>query len=81
MDFFINDDPADMTHGAIALPGQCLSKHVVMAVTIDSFCAEHNVQPDVIKVDVEGFEPCVIEGARRLIGQHRPMVWFVELHP
>ncbi len=41
--------------------------------TIDSWCHEHAVTGvSFIKVDVEGFEPAVIEGARATIDRDRP---------
>jgi FkbM family methyltransferase len=48
----------------------------VKTTTLDSYCAEHGVRPDFIKIDVEGYEPQVFEGARRLIADTRPMILF-----
>jgi hypothetical protein len=53
----------------------------VKAVSVDSFCAERGLLPDVVKVDVEGFEPLVLEGARQTIARAPAMTLFVELHP
>ncbi len=36
--------------------------------------------PDVIKIDVEGAEYLVLEGARRTLAMHRPTM-FLSLHP
>jgi FkbM family methyltransferase len=44
----------------------------VEARTIDS-CG---LAPDFIKIDVEGFEHLVLEGARRTIGEHAPVIMF-----
>jgi FkbM family methyltransferase len=42
-------------------------------ITIDSWCAQHGIAPvSFIKVDVEGFEPAVIEGAVATIDRDRP---------
>lgn len=54
----------------------------VSLVTIDGFCAQHGLTPDMIKIDVEGWELAVLRGARHTIhkaGQRLSL--FVELHP
>lgn len=50
----------------------------VRAVTVDELTAEHG-PPDVLFVDVEGFELHVLRGARRTLENHRPDL-FVEVH-
>ena len=55
-------------HGA----GRQHRSHAPMT-TIDSWCQEHGIGPvSFIKVDVEGFEPSVIEGAIATIDRDRP---------
>ena len=49
-------------------------------VTIDSFCTERGLEPDVIKIDVEGAELDVLQGARATLGSLRPKV-FLSVHP
>ena len=60
------------------------STSMVRTTSLDAFCASEKVQPDVVKIDVEGFEFEVLEGASVLLGPSRgssiPTV-FVELHP
>jgi hypothetical protein len=54
----------------------------VPAISIDEFCAREKVLPDLIKIDVEGFELSVLRGARETIKacQGR-LALFVEMHP
>jgi FkbM family methyltransferase len=52
----------------------------VQLTTIDEYCGRFNVRPDLILVDVEGFEFDVLAGAAETIRRARPQV-FVELHP
>lgn len=40
--------------------------------TLDSF----NLKPDLIKIDVEGFEPDVLEGAIQTIATYKPTIFF-----
>lgn len=39
----------------------------VKTTTLDTFCEEHNIFPNIIKIDVEGFEKEVIEGAQNIL--------------
>ena len=50
----------------------------VRAVTIDELTAEHG-GPDVLFIDVEGYELHVLRGARETLEAHRPDL-FVEVH-
>jgi FkbM family methyltransferase len=49
-------------------------------IAIDSFCTERNISPEVIKIDVEGYEIEVLNGARRTICNARPHI-FLSVHP
>jgi len=51
----------------------------VKAVTMDSFVQKKNIEKvSLIKIDVEGFEMRVLQGAKKVISQHRPTL-FIEL--
>lgn len=52
----------------------------VEVTTIDAYCARTGIRPDVVLIDVEGFEFDVLAGAAETIRRTRPQV-FVELHP
>ena len=52
----------------------------VQLTTIDEYCRRVGVRPDLILIDVEGFEFDVLAGAVETIRRARPQV-FVELHP
>jgi FkbM family methyltransferase len=52
--------------------------HAVPAVTIDALASRHGA-PDIVFVDVEGFELRALAGARRVLADIRPR-WFVEVH-
>ena len=57
-------------HSHIAVPEEHGSS--VSVVTLDSYAdSMHLEQIDVLKVDVEGFEPLVLQGAQRLLKQQR----------
>jgi hypothetical protein len=46
----------------------------VSTSTLDSYCSQHNVQPDLVKIDVEGAEWSVIEGAYQTIESYSPVM-------
>ncbi len=54
-------------------------KFVVPTVTLDSFVANHR-PPDVVKIDVEGAEVHVLEGAKGLLGSEHAPCLIIELH-
>ena len=49
-------------------------------VSLDGFCARRDLHPDVIKIDVEGAELGVLRGARKVLGESRPIV-ILSVHP
>jgi len=62
------------------LPTVPISPLPVRARTLDSVSLETRRDPDLIKVDVEGNERRVLEGAASLIERSRP-TWVIEVHP
>lgn len=52
---------------------QVVAERVPMR-TLDDLVNEHKLSPSVIKIDVEGAEALVLEGARNVLLQHRPKI-------
>ncbi|MDO9356133.1 MAG: FkbM family methyltransferase, partial [Solirubrobacteraceae bacterium] len=50
----------------------------VEAISLDTLVQRHGLRPRLIRVDVEGAELLVLEGARRTIAEHRP--WLMVEH-
>jgi hypothetical protein len=76
--------PASLNTGGgfIAPPGAPLpgghEARPVPTVALDEYALQRPVS--FIKIDVEGAEPLVFEGARRLLAEDRPLI-LSELHP
>jgi len=49
-------------------------------ISLDYFCEKNNLIPDVIKIDVEGSELYVLEGAKNIISKYKPTI-FLSVHP
>jgi FkbM family methyltransferase len=60
-----------------ASPGQVVA---IPATTVDMLCTDLDAHPDLIKIDVEGYELEVLKGAYRVLRDDRPEV-MLELHP
>lgn len=45
-------------------------------VTLDSYCKQYNVKPTLIKIDVEGQEKWVLEGAKETIQKYHPFLLY-----
>ncbi len=48
--------------------------YLVPVTTIDAHCIEHGIDPDLIKIDVEGVEGRLVAGARALLGRGRAVI-------
>jgi FkbM family methyltransferase len=52
----------------------------VQTVTLDEFSKTRKLQPDLVKIDVEGAELLVLRGCRRMLAEYRPR-FIVAVHP
>lgn len=52
----------------------------VPQVTLDQYCYQNNIFPDVITMDVEGSEFEVIKGAEKTLREKKPII-FMSVHP
>ena len=67
------------THQEAAKSSTPLETRHVPAVTLDDFCRKRRLEPDVLKIDVEGAEADVLRGAREILERRRAVV-FLETH-
>ena len=61
-----------MSHAAISK--DVFTSHKVESVTLDEFIRRESVSPGFIKMDVEGVEHLVFEGAEHTLEKHRPII-------
>lgn len=73
-----NFDATMVPGGIAALPKT--GEELVDVTALDQYCSENRVLPHIIKIDVEGYEPLVLEGGTRVIHQAQPYL-VVEVNP
>jgi FkbM family methyltransferase len=78
------DSPMNsLTTGVPGMPlmeGRDIGKILIQTVTLDTFCREVGVRPNLVKIDVEGAELFVLRGAGRLLGEAYPTI-ILAVHP
>jgi FkbM family methyltransferase len=83
--FHIEESSPATNH--MALPGRSsansvTSSQLVALVSLDGYCNEQGIQGiDFLKVDVEGMEPYVLQGARALLRERRIAAILIEICP
>ena len=71
----LSDDPSEYAFGTLKPELAWFRKGEsvpVRVIALDSYCDDHGVEPDLIKMDVEGYEPEAIRGMARLLERHVP---------
>ncbi|MDM8167647.1 FkbM family methyltransferase [Roseovarius sp.] len=56
------------------------SEERVETIALDELCAEHNLEPDLIKIDVEGAELLALDGMTNILGARRAKI-LIEVTP
>ena len=56
------------------------NKNLPQSITLDLFCQNNNVYPDIIKVDIEGSEIEMLKGAKKILKKFKPLI-FLSYHP
>lgn len=51
-------------------------KEEVDTVALDDYCHQHHIRPDFLKIDVEGNELSVFEGAKKMLVSYKPKILF-----
>lgn len=49
-------------------------------ITLDRFCADRNISPELIKIDTEGAEVMILLGAKNVLKKNRPVL-YLSVHP
>ncbi|MDB5195810.1 MAG: methyltransferase FkbM [Flaviaesturariibacter sp.] len=49
-------------------------KQTVEKITLDEYCQKQNLGPNLLKIDVEGYEMKVLEGGKKIITSTRPNI-------
>jgi FkbM family methyltransferase len=78
-DSFLNslvDHPMEAEAGTLQQRGRI----EVQTVTLDEFTKTRKLQPDLVKIDVEGAELLVLRGCRHILSECRPR-FIVAIHP
>ena len=72
----------DSSTGRLIAEGERLPADIaVPVITLDGFAGEGNEIPDLVKIDVEGAEVEVLQGAQRLLRSPAPPKLLIEIHP
>lgn len=84
---FLDDQSSSATNRLLTAeeslsPNSMNKIYEVPTVSLDSFCTNHSIESiELLKVDVEGFEAQVLDGARRMLAEDRIKHIFLELCP
>lgn len=80
-DLYLSTDSANTGLSTMSpeVAGQGATTVKVATRTLDGYCTEHSLAPDVVKVDVEGRELAVLAGGRALLEKRAPTYVICEL--
>lgn len=80
IEFFESDNDSGLNSMVVRKNKNDFHKALKKQVSMDNFCAEKRLSPEVIKIDVEGAEFDVLAGAAGIMMRSRPVI-YLSLHP
>jgi len=80
VDFYESDDVSGMNSAAEVELGEGYRSVARRQISIDSYCAKQKLEPQVIKIDVEGAEIAVLRGGKKTLKRAKPII-FLSYHP
>jgi FkbM family methyltransferase len=72
---YVDEAIAGAASAAPATSGEELEGVHCQSTRLDDFAREHDVAPDIVKLDIEGGELAALQGAERILSTHRPIVF------
>ncbi len=66
--------------GTPLMEGRAIGNISIQTITLDAFCWQAGVRPDLVKIDVEGAELLVLHGARKILSESSPVI-ILAIHP
>lgn len=66
--------------GTPFMSGRDIRKISIQTITLDTFCEQVRLRPDLVKIDVEGAELLVLRGAAKLLHESYPKI-ILAVHP
>ena len=80
VDFYQQKDESGVSSVVIhnKHPERYVKKNKIQ-ISIDRFCTDRDLKPDVIKIDAEGNEFDILAGAEKTLREHKPVI-YISLH-
>lgn len=80
VEFHEVQEPSGMNSIALKRSGFEYSSEQRTVLTLDTFCRANRLNPDLMKIDVEGSELSVLTGARNVLSKNKPTL-MLSVHP
>jgi FkbM family methyltransferase len=79
-EFFESTGDSGMNTIAVSGSNRGYKSSTKRQITLDQFCADRNLAPELIKIDTEGAEVGILKGALDTLRQHQPVL-YLSVHP
>lgn len=80
VEFFESDDDSGMNTIAETGSRRGYGATHKRQITLDNFCEENELKPEIIKIDTEGAEVGILKGATETLRTHQPTI-YLSVHP